>query len=179
MKREELTQEYLKECLYYNTETGIFTWKERPLKHFKTKRICNSWNKKMSYKIANSINNSGYIRIGINGVRILSHRLAWFYIHGVWPKNQIDHVNGITTDNRLCNIREANNSENQQNLKKQNSNNKSSGFLGVRYHIRLNKFEARIKINGKLNYLGLFKTPEEAHEVYLKAKRELHPFGTI
>lgn len=66
-----------------------------------------------------------------------------------------------------------------QNLKKARITNKSSGLLGVCFDKKYNKYVASIKINYKTIGLGSFKTAQEAHEAYLKAKRELHPFGTI
>lgn len=77
---EKLTQEYLKECLEYNIETGIFIWKTRPLNHFKNSHGCNIWNSKFSGKVTGSITGSGYILIRINDTAYYAHRLAFLYM---------------------------------------------------------------------------------------------------
>lgn len=157
---QELTQQYLKECLDYNPDTGIFTRKTRPdLKILGTKR-------------------NGYLLIRVNRKLYSQHRLAWFYIHGYMPENYIDHINGIKSDNRISNLRQATGSENNQNMKQPSKNNKL-GFLGVGFSKRNKAFTARITINYKSTFIGYFKTPQEAHNAYLQAKRQLHPYGTL
>jgi len=174
----ELTQEYLKECLNYDIETGVFTWKVRPINHFKEERYAKMINTKLSEKKAGSYKN-GYIETTLNGKHYLLHRLSWLYVNGIFPKYEIDHINGILDDNRLCNLREATKKENQQNLKTAKKSNLSTGILGVTFNKRTNKFIAQIYFNYKGFFLGYFKTAEEAHHAYLTAKRELHPFGTL
>jgi len=94
----------------------------------------------------------------------------------------IDHIDGNPSNNNIYNIREASDGQNHQNLKKHKKHNKS-GFLGVETlcngNLRKNPYSSRIRLNGVAKYLGMFKTPEEAHEAYLKAKREIHPFNTL
>lgn len=85
---------------------------------------------------------------------------------------QIDHINGDKLDNRRCNLRLASNAENQYNRGKQKNN--TSGFKGVRLNRKSNKWCAQLKFNGKFHYLGIFHTPEEAHEKYLQFSREKH-----
>jgi len=90
---------------------------------------------------------------------------------GRMPVLYIDHINGDTSDNRFCNLREATNSLNQQNQKKAKSTN-SSGFLGVSKHG--NGYMARIHIDGKTKCLGTFDTPEVASNAYLSEKITFH-----
>lgn len=170
-----ITQQELKELLDYDKDTGVLKWKKRANKQGIGGK---TWNTRYAGKQSGYVNPLGYLEVKINDRNYLSHRLAWMYMYGSFPKNQIDHINGITDDNRLCNLREATNSENQQNKKKAQSNNKN-GFLGVSLHKKSNTFRARIKINKKEKNLGYFKTAEQAHEAYLKAKREFHPFGEL
>lgn len=172
---KELTQEYLKQCLDYNPETGIFTWKERPREHFKSLLGCNSWNTKYSNKQAGNLSKSGYIQILLGGKLYKAHRIIWFLVHGYFP-DRIDHKNGIKYDNRISNLRECTHQQNVHNQRRPQSNN-TTGFLGVSKVGK--KFQSRIILNGNFIHLGVFKTPEEAHECYLKAKRELHSFCTI
>lgn len=115
---------------------------------------------------------NGYRVIRIDDALYLAHRLAWFYVTGNWPANQIDHINGVRDDNRFSNLREATNLQNAHNRK---YNRNKSGFQGVRKEN--SKWLAEIKINYKAVRLGLFNTPEEAHCAYLIAKRQHHPFG--
>jgi hypothetical protein len=93
-------------------------------------------------------------------------------MHGRWPV-QIDHINGVKTDNRCINLREASPRTNSEN-KKRAMPFSVTGFLGV----SKNKYgyNATIQTGGARKNLGLFKTPEEAHEAYKKEKRKMH-FG--
>jgi len=159
-----LTQECLKELLHYDPDTGIFTWKV-------------SKGASRAGAVAGFLN-KGYSRIRIDGNYYSSHRLAWLYVNNIWPDDQIDHINGIKLDNRICNLRMATNAENQQNYHLPKANNKS-GFLGVSLHKPSKKFMATIRINGIKKNLGYFSSAEEAHDAYLEAKRKHHKFCTI
>jgi len=161
-----LTHEYLKSVLHYDPESGVFT-----------RLISNNGFIKIN-SIAGTIHPKGYVIIGINKKYYKAHRLAWFYMHGVWPENQIDHINHNKSDNSIINLRLATNAENTQNKIKPRSDNKC-GLLGVSYYKNYGNYVAQIQVNNKKRLLGYFTTPEEAHEAYLKAKRELHPFCTI
>ena len=161
----ELNSTRLKEFLKYNPDTGVFIWEQNIGRRVK------------SGQKAGCLHPSGYVQIRFNGKSYSAHRLAWFYVHGAWPKESIDHINNIRSDNRILNLREANQSENCQNLKKSRG---ASGFLGVSIDsVRGNRWKSAIKLNGKNYHLGWFKTAEQAHEVYLIAKRTMHPFGTL
>ena len=163
----QLTQDYLKSILDYVPETGTFTWK---IKHFYKCHVGST---------AGGINGCGYIQIKINNKCYKAHRLAFFYVYGIWPENDIDHINGVRNDNRLENLREATRIQNCQNRKRCQVNNASSGLLGVSYSKNKNKYASQIMLNKKQNHLGYFSTPEEAHDAYLKAKRQIHEFGTL
>jgi len=162
-----ITQAELKELFSYNKETGYF------------KRIKKTPNSKIK-DIAGNYDRDGYVLIYANKKTYRAHRLAWFYVHGIWPTKNIDHINGIRNDNRIINLREASMQENSQNLLKARSCNKL-GILGVyeRRDCPLNPFTAIIKHNNKRVYLGHYSTKEEAHNAYLVKKREIHQFCTI
>jgi hypothetical protein len=177
-KKQVLTQEYLKECLTYNPETGIMIWNTRPLNHFKDEHYYKIWNKKFSGKESGCIDSHGYRLISIDKKQTYRHRLAWLYVYGYFPPFHTDHINSDVSDDRICNLREATNPENSQNLKKPNKNN-SSGFLGVRVDKRNGLISSRIMINYKEKFLGYFDTREEAYNAYVDAKRQLHPFGML
>jgi hypothetical protein len=159
-----LTQELLKENLHYNPETGIFI-----------RAKCTGGVKRGA--IAGSLGSGGYVNIKLFAISQKAHRLAWLYIYGYLPKFQIDHINGIKTDNRLINLREATPNENGQNIKLYKCN--TSGFIGVSFHKIILKYQSRITICNKTIHLGYFKTAEEAHKVYVNAKSEIHTFNPV
>ena len=164
-----LTQQELKKYLRYDQETGMFSWVKLP--HHLVGKL---------NQIAGSLNDKGYWVIGLNRIKYKAHRLAWLYVYGAWPNEELDHINGLKDDNRICNLREATHRENMQNLKNSLKNN-VSGFLGVGFNkaFKNNKYVAQIGKNGKIKFLGSFKTPLEAHRAYLTAKRMEHEFCTI
>ena len=159
-----VTQNRLKEMFAYSKDTGEFT------------RIIPVPSAKVG-KIAGCIK-SGYIVIRVDSVLYRAHRLAWLYVHGEWPQGEIDHINGIKSDNRMCNLRDVSIQHNRQNQIRARRNSKS-GFLGVHYIPDRNKFRAEICIEGQNKSLGHFATSEMAHEAYLKAKRASHGGNTL
>ena len=163
MANTNLTPERLKELLHYDEDTGIFT------------RIKQVGSRGLVGDIAGSLNH-GYLQIMVDGEIYLSHRLAWLYVNGVWPKDQIDHIDGTRSNNRILNLREATMSENLQNLRKALSSNKT-GLLGASWHKCRSKFQAQIVINRKKHHLGYFDNAQTAHHAYLKAKQKLHPYA--
>lgn len=148
-----ITQKEIKDCVIYDEYTGLFTNKEYKL-------------------IANKTDKYGYNPIYINGKKYQSHRIAWQYVYGDIPV-MIDHINTVKNDNRIDNLRLAPDSQNKQNRKTHMATNKHK-LLGVVYEKGRNKFRASITVYGKNIFLGRHETPEMAHKVYLKAKRELH-----
>jgi hypothetical protein len=158
-----MTPERLKELVHYCPDTGIFTWA-------KTRRGC---------RLGDTVGcrmKHGYIGIRLDDTLYLAHRLVWLYVHGNWPADQIDHIDGNRANNKLANLREVTNMENAQNTRNPRPNNKS-GFLGVRKEN--SKWLAEIKVNYKPTRIGLFDTPEEAHQAYILTKRELHAKNTL
>jgi hypothetical protein len=153
-----ITQERLRELLSYDEENGLFI--------YKTKR-----GQKSKGSIAGSPQNKGYIQITVDDKNYLAHRLAWFYVHGEWPKNQIDHINRIKTDNRITNLRDVTNSINHHNvgLRKHNT----SGVNGVYWSNNKNKWVATIEINKKKHHLGIFNTLEDAKNCRYEKEKQL------
>lgn len=158
-----LTAERLRELLHYDPLTGLFI------------RIVRRGKEKIG-STAGRIDSFGHRQIGIDGRRYLAHRLAWLYMTGVWPIDQIDHINGVPDGNQWSNLRQATGSQNQQNLRKAKGNSKS-GLLGV--CASRGKWMASITCGGKQKHLGYFETPQMAHEAYIAAKFKMHPFQTI
>lgn len=170
MAKADLTADQLHDTFDYNPDTG----------HFLRRRT--SQGRAHAGEIAGYVNSTGYVKIGILGSKYLAHRLAWLYVYGEWPANDIDHIDGCRTNNRIENLRQATRGENLQNQRKAKSHNRT-GFLGVREDYRLKKsprrFIASIVIDGKQRRLGSFYTPEDAYACYLEAKRKHHEMCTI
>lgn len=152
----KLTAARLREVISYDPETGLFYW-------LKTERRVKAGDIAGSYT-------QGYFNIQIDGKLYRSHRLAWFYVNGIWPANGLDHMNGISTDNRIANLREANQSQNMANARR--SRNCKSGFKGVTAY--RSRWVATIGKFGRKKHIGVFDTPEEAHAAYLAAATNLH-----
>jgi len=170
----ELTQSYLKECLHYCPETGVFTWLKRPRDHFKTERYCKNWNVQFSGKVAGAPDKSKrtfYIRIGLNSKKYRAHRLAWLYQYGELPKNQIDHIDGDGTNNKISNLRDVTQSENQRNSRLPLNN--TSGVKGVTWLKSRQKWVAHLQLNGRKKHLGCFDTVEDAEKARKDAELKL------
>jgi hypothetical protein len=146
--------EYLRECLDYSPETGVFIWNTRPLSHFKNEAGRNTFNAQCAGKKAGSLKKSGYWKINFNGKYYSSHRLAYLYMTGYMPLLPIDHINHDGSDNRWCNLRLVTDAENQKN-RKLNKNN-TSGFNGVYWRKNEKKWCVIAKINGKKINIGLY-----------------------
>jgi len=160
-KTPELTQERLKELLHYDPETGVFTWIITRPRSKKGDR-------------AGSIDAKGYVSIGINGKYYKAHRLAWLYMTGEWPPQQVDHDNRIKHDNKWFNISLADNQKNQRNapLRKDNK----SGVVGV-FATKSGSFTAYITVNGKNINLYSGKDFDEACKLRKEAelRYDFHP----
>jgi hypothetical protein len=165
MSRLDLTAERVRSALFYEPETGSFTW------------LVSTSNRVKVGAVAGNISPFGYLYISLDGHRYKAHRLAFLYMHGVWPTNHIDHLDGNPANNRIENLRDVSHSVNMQNIRKAKSSNKSTGMLGS-YRIG-KRFQAKIVIDGKVRHIGMFDTPELAHAAYLAAKRLHHHGCTI
>lgn len=156
--QKELTHEDLLSMIDYNQETGKMTWLVR--------RGRQAW----PGSDAGTMGVYGYKQVGIYGKRHMFHRLAWFYITKEWPKNEIDHINGIRDDNRICNLREADRGENNRNCKIRKDN--TTGVKGV--SLKRGKYCARVRINGVRKWIGEFHTIEEAAKAVALVRDDLH-----
>ena len=153
---KNLTHKRLREVLKYDPETGVFVW----LKNM------SSMVKKGN--VAGSIYGDGYRIIKIDGNRYKASRLAWFYMEGYFPENQIDHINRIRNDDRWKNLRHVShqcNSRNHNTLK-----NNTSGITGVCWHKKYQKWYADIKTTDKRVFLGLFDFKIDAAKARWKAE---------
>lgn len=155
-----LTCERLRQVLDYDPGTGLFRWRVSLRKGF-------------AGRIAGTTDTGGYIIIGIDGLRYFAHRLAWMFVHGAFPPDQIDHIDRNTGNNRIANLRPATGSQNLANMAMRITN--TSGKKGATWHKRAGKYQSQIKVSGRCVYLGLFNDPESANAAYAAAAK--HYYG--
>lgn len=160
-----LSQRDLQDALHYDPETGVFTWKNDRQNHAK------------AGSVAGCANTSGYWCIGIGKENWPAHRLAWLYVHGRWPTDQIDHINRNPLDNRIANLREVSASENRQNIPAYRTN--KSGYKGVHRFKANGKWQAQIRHERRRYHLGFYENVEDAAAAYAKAAAHLHKFNTV
>ena len=147
----------LQDLLAYDPDTGVVSWRSDGVK-------------KKAGQPAGSDKGNGYIQITVRPKNYLAHRVAWALHHGEWPENQIDHINGNRSDNRLCNLREVTNKQNAMNSGMRANNR--SGVHGVSWDKACQKWVCRIR-NGKVyRNLGRFDSLEKAKQVVESAKIE-------
>jgi hypothetical protein len=150
----------LRDLFSYDPETGHVHWIAPGKGRIKKKE-------------AGTIASNGYVGILIHGKRCYAHRIAWALHHGAWPDKQIDHVNGDKTDNRICNLRLATNSENGKNYGINKSN--TSGAKGVFWCKETQKWRAIIKVNGRSICKGRYADKNAA--IAARQMAEIEYFG--
>ena len=167
---QPITQLELKTKLNYDCATGIFTWAySRP------------GAKKYGIAGYSTTRKDGkrYVKIMVNRKLFFAHRLAFLYMTGRFPINEIDHIDGNGLNNAWENLREATRVENLRNRRL--SKNNSSGAVGVTWAKNVNKWQAQIQINGKHKFLGHFsdiKDAIQAREIASKKHGFHHNHGT-
>ena len=168
MANTDVTAELVRELFEYVPETGALTRKVRTAQSVQVgDRADKPW--KPGF-------NDGCLRVTIKNVKFLAHRIVWLHQMGKWPEHSIDHINGNRMDNRIENLRDVPHAINMQNRRVPSIKNKS-GFQGVQKH--QNKWRASVTVNRVVHRIGMFNTPEEAHQAYVKAKREMHEGCTL
>lgn len=151
----ELTQKRLKELFIYDPYTGIFTRKV-------------DCNRAKRGDRAECKHNQGYVRISVDGNRYLAHRLAFLYMTGTLPSQEVDHINGTRSDNSWNNLRECSSQQNKFNM----AGYGKSGVKGVYWNTDKRKWQAQTSVNGRVRYLGRFDDLEVAEEL-VKFVREI------
>ena len=150
----------LHDLLVYDSCSGRFWWKHRPISFFKTDGMYRSWNTRYAFTEAfTSESSDGYKQGHCLGKLVKAHRVAFAMAHGFWPF-EVDHLNGDRHDNRAVNLRECNSTINGQNMGLSPRN--SSGTTGVSFFKRDRRWMAYIRANGKRVHLGSFATKDEA-----------------
>lgn len=150
--------------LAYDPDTGVLTRRAAVGRGEARKRVgqrAGGVDKSVSYRC-----------VSFGGKQHYEHRVIWLMVHGRWPKHQLDHVNGVRDDNRLCNLREATNAENNQNVWSARPASKT-GLRGASPY--RGRYVARIRTPEGYKHLGVFPTAAQAHAAYVAAKRLHHP----
>lgn len=143
----QITKDLINKYLSYNPESGVFTWKVY------RSRLARAGS------VAGSLHSKGYIQIAIEGRPYFAHRLAWILTYGSYPE-EVDHINGVRNDNRICNLRDSSRKNNSLNTGLTRRN--KSGIKGVSFNKRDNSWQANGSINGKGVHLGQFKNIDDA-----------------
>lgn len=176
MKTYLPSPETLRKLLDYNPETGGLTWNPRTPDLFNggkndPEHVCARWNSRLAGKPAFTAGNGhGYFRGAIFNRKFSAARVIWAMETGAWPTGQIDHINGIRTDNRIKNLRDVSHAENMRNHARQKRN--SSGVTGVHFNKAQGKWVASIHANGKSLHLGYFTSKSDATVARRSAERE-------
>jgi hypothetical protein len=161
---------YLRSVFIYDQETGLLTWKQRPLEHFTSVNGFHAFNGLYAGKIAGNMQGNGYLRVVIDGTSYLVHRVIYKMQKGREPKGEVDHRDTNRANNRWKNLRIATSSQNQHNAKIRKDN--KTGFKGVQ---RVgNKYLAAVILHSEKAFHEYFDTPEEAYEARCKASKKLH-----
>ncbi len=149
----------LERLFFIDPEKGSIRWRE------------SGTGRRMNQE-AGTVNSDGYRQIGIDNILHYAHHLIWLYTTGRYPEDQIDHIDRNPSNNRIDNLRELTNQEQQFN--RSMTYNKEEP-MGVSFCSgRKRPYKARISTDGNQVYLGHYKTPEEAHNAYLNVKKQHH-----
>lgn len=164
MEMNVLSQAQLKELLHYCPDTGVFT-------HIKARSGIKTG------AVAGCKRADGYVTVSVLGRPYRAHRLAWLYINGEFPGNDIDHINRVRSDNRFCNLRLATRAENLQNLSHRKDNR--SGVVGVSWCNQKQKWLAQIWASRKCINLGFFSQKTDAESARKAAEKKFHTFQNM
>lgn len=110
------------------------------------------------------LHHEGYRHGKFNNKLYREHRLIWLLIKGSWPKSDLDHINGVRDDNRIENLRECN--DQQNNYNKSSLVGSSSKYKGVSWHKSEKKWRSQFNHNGKVKMIGRFDCEIEAAKAY-------------
>lgn len=148
----------VKDAFSYDPLTGVLRWKRCRAHQISPGTVAGSPSR-------------GYIRVKMGERSVLAHRIAWALHYDEWPPADIDHINGIKSDNRIENLRCALRSENVANAGARRTS--KTGVRGVYKISDCDRYRACISRDGVRHDLGLFKTIEGAAAAYSIAARKL------
>lgn len=150
-----ITQSQIKNELDYDPLTGVFCRRNG----HRCGQVAGCLNKR-----------TGYVVISINDKLHYAHRLAWVWMNGDDPIDQIDHINRDRGDNRIANLRSATRQQNQANRCVRIDS--GSQLKGVRFHKVSGLWFSSIVVNRKVISLGYYAQPEAAHDAYFDAAKK-------
>lgn len=162
-EKREVTKELLHELFIIDFDNGVMIWRVPPKQH-----------PRLYGCIAGAINGQTkkYCKIMVQTKRHLRGDLIYLAYHGVWALPYLDHINGISTDDRICNLRPATPMQNCWNRKTSGVEHRKKLPVGVTAR-HGGKFQARIGYRGKLLHIGSYTNPDDASAAYQAKRREL------
>lgn len=177
----DLSYDEVSRLLKPDFEAGKLYWLPRTPDMFScveqdAEHACKIWNARFAGKEAFVTGNGrGYFTASLFGRRYTAHRVLWLLHTSSWPVEQIDHINGVRSDNRIVNLREATNAENGRNQRLHVTNR--SGCPGVSWHSTNRAWQAKIRFDNKHRHIGYFQTKDAAIAARKAAEREFgfHP----
>lgn len=163
MKSKPLPSRHeLNNLFRYEPDTGKLFWQRRDGYRFSglhREASAKKWNNRFAGKEIETALPSGHLYTSIWARKFLVHRIIWKMVHGV-DAEDIDHINGDSSDNRLVNLRDVSHQENGRNMRLRKNN--TSGVMGVYWSKPHEKWCARINVDYRTIYLGLFDQFDEA-----------------
>lgn len=171
----------IRKLLRYEPETGKLYWLIRSPDTFddglcSREHKCAMWNAKFAEKETFNFPNRGhYLQGTLLNKTYKTHRVIWAIYHGAWPIGPLDHINGVRDDNRIGNLREVTQAENNRNMRMPSCN--TSGYIGIHLHETGRYWRARISVRGNQKHLGYFPSFEDAFAARKAAEAEYgyHP----
>lgn len=160
--------------------TGELFYKPRAVELFsgcgwKQERAAKTWNRRFAGKKVQSMDTHGYVKAAIFGRSFKAHRIIYAMANGEWPRGEVDHINGVTNDNRPANLRDVTHHDNSKN--QQHRITSKSGEVGIYTDKRTGLFVVSITKDGKKVHIGQFNEIQQAKIAREAAARALgyHP----
>lgn len=161
MAEQDIDAELLRSLLDYDPITGALTWRPRPREMFKRDSLWKRWNSRYAGRGAFlQVSHKGYLTGQIFRTSYRAHRVIWAMMTGSWPPDQIDHINGVRSDNRLANLRAVSGQENMRNQRMPVNN--TSGAVGVTWDKRRRRWLANLVVSGRCIYIGSYALKDDA-----------------
>ena len=167
MSKDLPSPELLRKLLRYEPETGKLYWRERTSDMFKDGPLGRNNSCHCKEAFTTSLTH-GHKTSSIFSKRYQAHRVIWAMVYGEWPEGEIDHINGVSDDNKTNNLRQVTHAENAKNQKKRIDN--TSGNVGVSYHKKIHRWVAYITVDFKRINLGSFSKKAEAIRARIDAE---------
>lgn len=157
-----ITAEQLRDLLDYDPETGVFTW---------ARTVSPTGRKGNVAGCKSKAGNSFYWKIRIKRKLYNAHRLAWLYVHGEWPTDEIDHIDRNGLNNAIANLREASSSLNKLNRVRHKG---TTAWRGVQWRSDMGRWIAQMSHKGRSIHIGTFDCPAAASLAYQTETQKLH-----